>query len=58
MKVGGTLVYSVCTITAREGRARADQALPGFERIETLVTGPSEPGQPDGFFAVKWLRRS
>jgi 16S rRNA (cytosine967-C5)-methyltransferase len=58
VKVGGTLVYSVCTITTREGKARADQELPGFERVETLVTGPSDPGQPDGFFAAKWIRRA
>ncbi len=58
VKVGGTLVYSVCTITTREGKARAEQELPGFERTETLVTGPSDPGQPDGFFAAKWIRRA
>ncbi|MFO0729128.1 MAG: 16S rRNA (cytosine(967)-C(5))-methyltransferase RsmB [Myxococcota bacterium] len=55
-KVGGTLVYSVCTVTRREGIEVAERAIPGFARIETLSTSPSEPGAPDGFFAVKWRR--
>lgn len=52
---GGVLVYSVCTVTAPEGRARV-QDLEGFELEAEISTGPHQPGAPDGFYAAR-LRR-
>jgi 16S rRNA (cytosine967-C5)-methyltransferase len=55
-KIGGVLVYSVCTVTRAEGEERVAE-LDAFERLETIETSPSDPGGPDGFFAAKLIRR-
>ena len=55
VKVGGVLVYSVCTVTHAEGEAHFE-GLEGWERLETLRTSPADLGAPDGFFAAKLLR--
>lgn len=56
VRPGGVLVYSVCTVTRREG---PDQlaALEGFGVLETIAPRPDQPGAPDGFFAAKLRRR-
>jgi 16S rRNA (cytosine967-C5)-methyltransferase len=56
VRVGGVLIYSVCTVTRAEGEDRV-QSLDGFERIGALFTSPADPGAPDGFFAAKFVRR-
>jgi 16S rRNA (cytosine967-C5)-methyltransferase len=56
---GGTLVYSVCTFTRREGPLQAARFLerhPDFSREAELRTSPHEDGS-DGFYAVR-LRRA
>jgi 16S rRNA (cytosine967-C5)-methyltransferase len=55
VRPGGILVYSVCTVTAREGIDRI-RALEGFEVQDVLRTSPDQPGAPDGFFAARLLR--
>lgn len=55
-KVGGVLVYSVCTITKAEGEAHLASIADRFEVEEILNTGPHQEGAPDGFFAAR-LRR-
>lgn len=55
VRIGGTLVYAVCTVTKLEGEAQVAE-LDGFEPIEVLRTGPHQPGAPDGFFAAKLVR--
>ena len=59
VRVGGTLVYSVCTVTAHEGPGQLEGAecLAGFERVDERHTGPHEAGAPDGFYAAKLVRR-
>jgi len=54
VRPGGTLVYSVCTLSKYE---EADD-LPGFEAGTALRTRPDQPGSPDGFFAMRWTRDS
>lgn len=55
VRLGGILVYSVCTVTPAEGPERA-RSLEGFALEEELLTGPQDPGAPDGFYAAR-LRR-
>lgn len=55
VRPGGVLVYSVCTVTAREGRDRVRE-FPGFTLEEEVSTAPDDDGAPDGFFAAR-LRR-
>jgi 16S rRNA (cytosine967-C5)-methyltransferase len=56
VRIGGTLVYAVCSITEREGEHQL-RDLDGFDRVETLRTFPQDPGAPDGFFAAKLIRK-
>lgn len=56
VRPGGVLVYSVCTVTRREGPEQL-AALEGFEVLETIAPRPDQPGAPDGFFAAKLRRR-
>jgi len=57
VRPGGIVVYSVCTVTRREGEARI-RALDGrFELESELRTGPHQPGRPDGFYVARLRRR-
>lgn len=54
---GGVLVYSICSVTRAEGRARVE-GLEGFTLEEELSTGPHQPGAPDGFYAARLRKQS
>jgi 16S rRNA (cytosine967-C5)-methyltransferase len=56
VRPGGALVYSVCTVTRREG-AEQVAGLEGFDLVERIEPRPDQPGAPDGFFAAKLIRR-
>ncbi|MCB9655050.1 MAG: 16S rRNA (cytosine(967)-C(5))-methyltransferase RsmB [Deltaproteobacteria bacterium] len=56
VRPGGILVYAVCTVTKAENEAQLEALDGDFERLEAFVSGPHQPGAPDGFFAAK-LRR-
>lgn len=56
VRPGGTLIYSVCTVTRAEGPDRVAE-LDGFQMEEELRTGPHLPGAPDGFYAARLVRR-
>ena len=59
LRPGGTLVYSTCTISARENEARLEAALtgqPGLEARRRIVTRPDRDGT-DGFFIAE-LRKA
>ncbi|MCK6547349.1 16S rRNA (cytosine(967)-C(5))-methyltransferase RsmB [Myxococcota bacterium] len=56
LRPGGTLVYSVCTVTRAESEA-ALATLEGFELVESFRTGPQDEGAPDGFFAAKLVKK-
>lgn len=56
-KIGGTLVYSVCTVTNAEGEAHLDALKDRFDVESILRTGPHHEGAPDGFFAARLTRR-
>lgn len=56
VKPGGILVYSVCTVTRREGIEQV-RGLEGFELLDSLQTSPEQPGAPDGFFAARLRKR-
>ena len=59
LRPGGTLVYSTCTISARENEAVVAAALekgPGLEEARRLATRPDRDGT-DGFFIAE-LRKS
>lgn len=60
LRPGGTLVYSVCTITRAEGQALIEAALAeasgALELREVLRTAPDQPGELDGFFAARLVR--
>lgn len=58
VRVGGTLVYSVCTVTRAEGEGHLAELGDGFDVQEILRTGPHQSGEPDGFFAAKLIRTS
>ena len=58
LKVGGTLVYSTCTILRRENSAVVENFLAAhenFELVEMKTLLPHETGT-DGFFAAKLIR--
>lgn len=57
VKVGGILVYSVCTVTAAEGHGHLAALADRFEVESILRTGPHHEGRPDGFFAARLVRR-
>jgi 16S rRNA (cytosine967-C5)-methyltransferase len=59
LRPGGTLVYSTCTISARENQevvASALAAHPGVEKARSLATRPDHDGT-DGFFIAE-LRKA
>lgn len=56
VRVGGTLVYSVCTVTAVEGAPQLAALGDRFTLLEERRTTPSGPGAPDGFYAAKLVR--
>ncbi len=56
VRVGGTLVYSVCTVTPAEGPAQLTALGDAFERVDERRTQPDEPGAPDAFYAAKLVR--
>ena len=52
---GGTLVYSVCTLTRDEGDAVADRVpLPGFTELGRDIIVPDD--DRDGMFVCRWRR--
>jgi 16S rRNA (cytosine967-C5)-methyltransferase len=57
VRPGGTLVYSVCTVTRAEGEAHLEALGGAFDVQEVLRTGPHQPGAPDGFFAARLVKR-
>ncbi|MBK8010071.1 MAG: 16S rRNA (cytosine(967)-C(5))-methyltransferase RsmB [Deltaproteobacteria bacterium] len=57
VRPGGILVYSVCTVTRAENEDQLQALDENFERLDTFVSGPHQPGAPDGFFAAKLRRR-
>lgn len=57
LRPGGTLVYSVCTVTRAEGEAQLAALEGDFEVQEILRTGPHQEGAPDGFFAARLIKR-
>jgi 16S rRNA (cytosine967-C5)-methyltransferase len=57
VRPGGTLVYSVCTVTKAEGEAHLASLAADFEVQDILRTGPHQDGAPDGFFAAKLRRK-
>lgn len=57
VRVGGVLVYSVCTVTRAEGEAHLAALEDRFDIEQVLRTGPHHEGRPDGFFAAKLVRR-
>lgn len=61
LKPGGTLVYSVCTISKAEGKDLVRDFLdknPAFRLESSLLTGPHQPGKPDGFYAARLVKSS
>jgi 16S rRNA (cytosine967-C5)-methyltransferase len=57
VRPGGTLVYSVCTVTKDEGERRIEPLLEAFALEEVVRTGPQDPGAPDGFFVARLVRK-
>lgn len=57
VRPGGTLVYSVCTVTEAEGAAHLSALEADFDLQESLRTGPHQDGAPDGFFAARLVRK-
>jgi 16S rRNA (cytosine967-C5)-methyltransferase len=57
VRPGGTLVYSVCTVTREESNERIAPLLDDFAIDAELHTGPQDEGAPDGFFAVRMTRK-
>ncbi len=57
VRPGGKLVYSVCTVTEREGPAALDAVKDAFQIEQTWSTGPDQEGAPDGFFAACLKKR-
>lgn len=59
VKVGGTLMYSTCTLTSEENEGNASWFLEHFpfqlEMQKTLLPG-AEEGMTDGFFMAKFIR--
>lgn len=58
---GGTLVYSVCTVTKAEGPdlvAAFVESHPELELEQAFMTGPHHSGAPDGFYAARITKRS
>ncbi len=58
LKPGGTLVYSVCTVTKMECEAQLEALGAPFEVEAQLRLAPHQEGAPDGFFAAKIRRRA
>lgn len=57
-KPGGVLVYSVCTVTRREGPEQIAALAADFIVEAELRTGPHQEGAPDGFYAARLRKRT
>lgn len=57
VRPGGTLLYSVCTVTRSEGEAQIKGLGDEFKLEEMIRTGPHQEGAPDGFFAARLVKQ-
>jgi len=57
VRPGGTLVYSVCTVTRAEGEAQVEQLGEQFKLDKMIRTSPHHDGAPDGFFAARLVKQ-
>lgn len=56
VRPGGSLVYSVCTLTEAENQGVVDAVdLPGFELEDTETMAPDDDA--DGMYVARWRRR-